>query len=142
MIRPLVVFAAAALAVQPSLAHAQSAPQPKAAPPAAAKSAPPPAGKAAAERKEIKLSEKVLKTYVGEYEMSPERTLNITLETGSLWGEPTNSQKRQIFAESATKFFLKDLEVELTFLKDAKGNVTGLKMNQAGRPERELKKIK
>jgi hypothetical protein len=30
----------------------------------------------------------------------------------------------------------------VTFQKDAKGTVTGLVMDQAGRPQRELKKIK
>jgi hypothetical protein len=30
----------------------------------------------------------------------------------------------------------------VTFQKDAKGKVVGLVMNQAGRPERELKKVK
>ena len=94
------------------------------------------------ERKEIKVTEKVLKTYVGEYEMGPGRILTLTLENGSLWGQPTEQPKRQLFAESNTKFFLKDLEVQITFQKDAKGQVVGLVMDQADRPQRELKKIK
>jgi hypothetical protein len=94
------------------------------------------------ERKEVKVTDKVLKTYVGEYEMGPGRTLAITLENGSLWGQPTDQQKRQLFAESNTKFFLKDLDAQVAFQKDAKGNVVGLVMDQAGRPQRELKKIK
>ena len=108
-------------------------------PPAATKPAQPPA---AAERKEIKVSEKVLKTYVGEYDMGSGRTLTLTLEEGSLWGQPTDQQKRQLFAESPTKFFLKDLPVQVTFQKDAKGTVLGMVMDQEGRPQRELKKIK
>lgn len=94
------------------------------------------------ERKEIKLAEKALKPYVGEYEMAPGRILTMTLENGSLWGQPTDQEKRQLFAESATKFFLKDLDVQVTFQKDAKGKVVGLLMDQEGRPQRELKKIK
>ena len=109
-------------------------------PPAAA---PKPEAKApTGERKEVKLTEKQLKTYVGEYQMDPERVLTITLENGSLYGQPSGQDKRQIFAESTTKFFLKDLPVELTFLKDAKGAVIGMLMDQSGRPQRELKKIK
>lgn len=94
------------------------------------------------ERKEIKLTEKALKPYVGEYEMAPGRILTMTLENGSLWGQPTDQEKRQLFAESATKFFLKDLDVQVTFQKDPKGTVVGLLMDQEGRPQRELKKIK
>jgi Domain of unknown function (DUF3471) len=94
------------------------------------------------ERKEVKVSEKALKTYIGEYEMGEGRTLAITLENGSRWGQPTDQQKRQLFAESPTAFFLKDLDVQVAFQKDAKGQVIGLVMDQAGRPKRELKKIK
>jgi hypothetical protein len=120
-------------------AQAQAAATTKPQPPASAASKPatPPA-----ERKEVKLSEKVLKTYVGEYQMGPDRTLTLTLENGSLWGQPTDQQKRQMFAETPAKFFLKDLDVQMVFQKDAKGNVTGMVMDQAGRPQRELKKIK
>jgi len=93
-------------------------------------------------RKEVKVAEKVLKTYVGEYQMGPDRTLTVTLENGSLWGQPTGQSKRQLFAESPTKFFLKDIDAQVAFQKDPKGQVVGMVMNQAGRPERELKKIK
>ena len=94
------------------------------------------------ERKEIKVAENVLKTYVGVYELTPDRTLEITLEGGSLWGQPSGQDKRQLFAEAPTKFFLKAADIQLAFQKDAKGVVTGLLMDQAGRPQRELKKVK
>ena len=94
-----------------------------------------------ADKKEIKLTEKVLQAYVGEYQMSPERTLTVKLEKGYLWGEPTGQPARQMFPESQTKFFLKDLDVQVAFQKDAKGVVTGMVMTQKGQ-DRELKKIK
>ena len=122
--------------MQPAPAQAQD---PKPQPPAqgATKPQEPPT-----ERKEVKVAEKVLKTYVGEYEMGPDRILTLTLEDGYLWGQPTNQSKRQLFAESQTKFFLKDLDAQVTFQKDPKGAVIGMVMDQAGRPQRELKKIK
>ena len=94
-----------------------------------------------AERKEVKVTEKVLTSYVGDYEMGPDRILHITLENGYLHGQPGEQQKRQLFAESPTKFFLKDLDVQLEFKKDATGVVTGLTMVQRGEA-REGKKIK
>lgn len=100
-----------------------------------------PAAAAQAEKKEIKLSAKVLQAYVGEYELTPERILTITLDNGYLWGQPTDQEKRQMFAESETTFFLKDAPIEVTFKKE-KGKVVGLTMKQGDRPERELKKIK
>lgn len=60
----------------------------------------------------------------------------------SLWGQPSGQEKQQLLAESQTKFFLKAADVQVTFQKDAKGNVVGLLMDQAGRPQRELKKVK
>ena len=116
---------------------------------AGAKPQPPAAGqpastpiKPAAERKEMKLTAKVLNTYVGEYQMGPDRTLTISLKDGYLWGQPTGQDPRQMFPETQTVFFLKDLAVEVTFKKDAKGVVTGMLMKQEGRPDRELAKIK
>ena len=121
--------------LQPTVSYGQAAgakPQDK---PAAAPAKP------AAERKEIKLTEKELKPYVGEYEMGPERILTVTLEKGYLFGQPTGQAKRQMYPESATKFFLKDIDAQVAFKKDAKGVVTGMTMTQRGQ-DRELKKIK
>ncbi len=120
----------------PGLAQAQATAKPQTPPATTAK---PPAP--AAERKEIKLTPKVLQTYVGEYSMTPERILTVTLENGYLYGQPTDQAKRQMFPESETKFFLKDIDAQVTFVKE-KGKVTGMLMDQAGRPQRELKKIK
>ena len=117
---------------------------PQAAKPAAAPQDPKPSPpiKPAAERKEAKLTEKALAAYVGEYEMGPGRILTVTLKDGYLWGQPTNQDARQMFPESQTVFFLKDAPVEVIFKKGAKGVITGMTMNQEGRPQRELKKIK
>ena len=65
----------------------------------------------------------------------------MTLEDGYLWGQPTNQTKRQMSPESETKFFLKDIDAQVTFQVE-KGKVVGMVMDQAGRPQRELKKIK
>ena len=131
--RKYVLALAGACLLHPALAVA-AAPQGAAAPPVQGAQAP--------EKKEIKVPEKALKGFVGEYEFGPERTLTLPLEEGSLWGQPTGQPKRQLFAESQTKFFLKDLPVQLEFQKDAKGVVTGMVMDQEGRPQRKSKKLK
>jgi CubicO group peptidase (beta-lactamase class C family) len=94
------------------------------------------------ERKEITVPEEILKTYVGEYEFAPDENLKITFENGSLWGEPPGSAKRQMFAESETKFFVKTSPTEVTFQKDEKGNVIGVIVKSGPRPEMKLKKVK
>ena len=94
------------------------------------------------ERKEITVPEAILKTYAGDYEIAPGEILKITFEDGSLWGEPPGANKRQLFAETETKFFLKSSPTEVTFQKDANGNVTGLIMKRGTAPEMNMKKVK
>ena len=94
-----------------------------------------------ADKKEIKVSEKVLQTYAGEYQLDETRSLTFTLEKGVLMGGPTGQTPHQLYAESQTKFFLKTLPIQLTF-KTEKGKVTGLLFQQEGRPDRDLKKVK
>jgi hypothetical protein len=144
--RNYVLLLAGVCLLQPGLAHAQATSKPQPPAPAATKPAAPgqssakPAPPAAA-KKEIKVPEKVLKTYVGDYQQE-ERVLEIEFKDGSLWGAPRGQNKRQLFAESTTKFFLKDLPVQLTFQKDKKGIVTGLQMQQGDNPVRDMKKVK
>ena len=139
--RTYVVLLAGIGLLNASIAAASPAGQATAAKPPAQTAKPAEGAQPNADKKEVKVTEKVLKTYVGDYEMGPERILHITLEEGSLWGQPGTQQKRQLFAESQTKFFLKDADIQLTFQKDAKGNVTGLQLVQRGNPS-EGKKIK
>ena len=96
----------------------------------------------AAERKEVKVPEKVLQTYVGDYDLGQGRVLQFAFEKGSLWGGPVGDDKSELFATSPTKFFLKNIPIEITFNKDAKGAVTGLTMEREGRPAQDGKKIK
>lgn len=85
-----------------------------------------------AERKEITLSEDVLKPYVGVYELKPGFDLTITIEDGHLYGQPTGQNKFELFAESETKFFLKAIAAQLEFIKDEDGNATGCILYQGG----------
>lgn len=144
--RNYVLLLAGVCLLQPALAHAQTTSKPQPPAPAASKPAAPgqtaakPAPPAAA-KKEITVPEKVLKTYAGEYQQE-ERILEIELKDGGLWGAPQGQNKRQLFAESTTKFYLKDLPIQLTFQKDKKGIVTGLQMQQGDGPIRDMKKVK
>ena len=138
MRKGLLLLAAVSLLTTSLVAQAAQTPKP-----ATPQTAAPAPFKPAAERKEITVTEKVLKTYAGVYELETDATRSLTIEfkDGSIWGAPTGQNLRQLFAETQTVFFLKDLNVELTFKKDAKEVVTGLTMNQNGRLN-ELKKVK
>ncbi len=55
--------------------------------------------------------------------------------------QATNQGPIEIFAESEAVFYPKVIQAKLTFLKDADGKVTSLRLNQGGR-EVTGKKIK
>jgi hypothetical protein len=135
---PLLLLAGLCL-LTPNPADAQGTAAPKTPP---AQGAPAKPAAPSADKKEVKVPAKVLQTYVGGYEMAPGRVLNIMLENGYLFGQPEGQDnKRQLFPESQTKFFLKEAPITITFKRE-KGKVTGLLYQQEGRPDREAKKVK
>jgi hypothetical protein len=85
------------------------------------------------ERKEITLTAEQLKPFVGRYSLAPEVNVDITLEGNQLQTQLTGQPKFPLFAESPTAFFLKAVEAEVTFQKDASGKVTELTIHQGGR---------
>lgn len=85
------------------------------------------------ERKEIVLDQKVLEKYVGQYELAaPKIVISFTLENGNLLGQVGGQSKFVLSAESETVFFSKDVNMQITFTKDAQGQTTGLTFNQGG----------
>ncbi|MFN0099535.1 MAG: serine hydrolase [Gemmatimonadaceae bacterium] len=87
------------------------------------------------ERKEITLAAAVLQTYVGEFQLSPDFAIAITLEDGRLQLQATGQSKAALFAEAADKFFLRVANAQITFTKSPAGDVTGLILHQGGRDQ-------
>jgi CubicO group peptidase (beta-lactamase class C family) len=94
-----------------------------------------------AERQAITVATQILDKYIGQYQLAPNFIITITKEDGKLMGQPTGQPKSELFAESETKFFLKTVDAQVTFVKDAEGNVTNLILHQNGR-NAPAKKIK
>lgn len=84
------------------------------------------------ERVVAKVDPKIYDAYVGKYEVSPTLTLTITREGNRLMSQGTNQPVVEIFPESETKFFLRVIDAQLTFVKDAAGKVTELILHQGG----------
>ncbi len=87
----------------------------------------------AVERKEVKVDPKIYDSYAGEYELAPDFTITVTSENGKLMTQATGQPKFELFPSSETEFFLKIVEAQVTFVKDAQGKVTQLILNQNGR---------
>src|SRR5712692_1370880 len=91
---------------------------------------------------EIKIDAKLFDQYVGQYSFvdDPEFMLNFWREGDKFFMQPTNQGRIEIFPESETKFFLKIIEAQATFVRDAQGKVTGLVWRQNG-VDNQAKKI-
>lgn len=84
------------------------------------------------QRTAVKVPVEVLDAYVGEYELRPGFVFVITREGERLYVQPTGQGKSPIFPESATEFFSKIVDAQISFAKDASGRVTGLVLHQNG----------
>jgi Domain of unknown function (DUF3471)/Beta-lactamase len=85
------------------------------------------------ERKEMTLSPQVLGTYVGTYSLAPNVDLKVTLEGDHLVTQLTGQPPVAVFPESETVFFLKVVDAQLEFGKNAAGAVTQVTLHQNGR---------
>ena len=83
-------------------------------------------------RTEVAVDSLVLENYVGVYELAPNFELTVTREGSTLFLQATGQEKVRLFAESPTDFFLKIVDAQVTFEKDARGNVTRLILHQGG----------
>lgn len=82
---------------------------------------------------EVALDPVTLDRFVGEYALPAwGMTIVITKQDGSLWEQPTGNRRAQLFAAAATEFFLKIADVQLSFVEDASGTVTGLVVHMSG----------
>jgi CubicO group peptidase (beta-lactamase class C family) len=92
-------------------------------------------------RKFVAVDEKTLESYAGQYELASGVFLVVRREGNRLYGQPTDQPQVELQAESDTKFSLKAAGAEITFVKDAEGQVTHLLLRQ-GRRNVEAKRIK
>jgi CubicO group peptidase (beta-lactamase class C family) len=86
-------------------------------------------------RKVVTVPVEKLKEYVGTYALNPNFELAVTLEGEQLMTQATRQPKFPVFAESETKFFLKVVDAQIEFVRDAKGEVTSLILHQGGRDQ-------
>jgi len=94
---------------------------------------------------QVKVDPVVLRRYVGRYELDPKFThdfvLYVSVKDGSLWVRPAYLKPRQLIAESESRFYDSELpDLHLAFIKDDRGNVTGLTLN-SGQSDMLVKKM-
>ncbi len=85
------------------------------------------------ERKTIALEPQILEKYIGQYQLTLEVMLTITIANRRIIGRITGLGNIELFAKSETDFFSKQIDAQITFTKDAQGKVTGLNLYSGGR---------
>jgi CubicO group peptidase (beta-lactamase class C family) len=93
------------------------------------------------EKSIARINPSVYADYIGQYqfEFSSDYVLTIIAEGGYLMTElkqPTGQARSELFPESETKFFRKDVDVEVTFVKGESNRVTHLVFRQDGQEYR------
>lgn len=92
------------------------------------------------ERVAVKVDAKTLEAYRGDYEDRPGRTTSVLVEGGTLLlklaGQP---DPLPLSAESETRFFHPEQDVQVEFVKDASGQVTQMILRLNGREFRARK---
>lgn len=84
-----------------------------------------------ADRVEVEVGRDVLERYVGVYEFTPQFQATVTLEDDGLVVQATGQPWFRIYAESETKFFLRVVEAQVTFVVEDEV-VTSLILHQGG----------
>jgi CubicO group peptidase (beta-lactamase class C family) len=85
------------------------------------------------ERKAISLDPKTLDRYTGRYELGPNFILTVRRDGDRLLTQATGQSEAEIFAETETKFFLKVVDAQITFVSDGGGPAESLILHQNGR---------
>lgn len=82
--------------------------------------------------KEVVVSEKILESYIGDYELAPGFILSISKVGSQLKGQATGQPMVDLYPKSNTVFYLKVVNAQISFQTDSAGNVESLTLLQGG----------
>ena len=80
----------------------------------------------------IKLSDDIMQSYIGEYELKPGFIFTVSFNNGSLFCQPTGQPKLELLPVSESEFFLKEVEAKISFVKNSSQKAEKLILNQGG----------
>lgn len=85
------------------------------------------------EKPPVTVDAKIFDTYVGEYEVGPGFVMRVFREGDKFMTQATGQPAFEVFPESETTFSPRAFVAKLTFIKDADGKVTSIRIEQGGR---------
>jgi CubicO group peptidase (beta-lactamase class C family) len=84
------------------------------------------------QRTAITLPATTLARYAGTYQLAPNFAIEVTADGDALYAQPTAQPKFRLWPETEVDFFLKEVDAQITFIRDANGTVSGLMLHQNG----------
>lgn len=88
-----------------------------------------------------KVDPQVFDAYVGNYDFGNNRTYVVSREGNRYFGQAAKNPKRELFPVSETSFFITEVESQVTFVKNEKGEVVELIYDQ-NESQRHCKRIR
>jgi CubicO group peptidase (beta-lactamase class C family) len=82
---------------------------------------------------EANVDPKLFDAYVGHYELQPGVVAEVKRQDNNLFIQLTGQPAFRLVPESETNFFLREVDAQITFVKEAGGKVTQLVIHQGGR---------
>ncbi len=80
-------------------------------------------------RNTITLDDATLERYVGQYDLGPNGILTITRSEGTLIADLPGQGRFTFYPETETIFFMKEADVQITFVEDEQGNISQIVVN-------------
>src|SRR5207245_360751 len=87
------------------------------------------------ERVEISMNPENFQDFAGKYQLAANFILTFTRDGDRLMTQATGQPQAQVFPESESKFFLKVVDAQITFVRDDTGRVSELILHQGGRDQ-------
>ena len=94
---------------------------------------------------QVKVAPALLQQYIGRYEIDPkfahDFVLYVSVKDGALWIKPSTLRPRELVPASESRFYDSEIpDLRLDFIKDEKGNITGVSLN-TGQADMLVKKM-
>jgi D-alanyl-D-alanine carboxypeptidase len=93
------------------------------------------------DRKAVAVDPKIFDSYAGQYEIEPGTIMTVRREGEHLMVQVNGQAAAEIFPASETEYFSRRVDVQIKFVKNKQGEVTGIVIVQNGRniPARRIK---
>lgn len=82
--------------------------------------------------KQVEIADEILESYLGNFELFPGFVLTISKEGNQMKAQATGQPQLDIFPNTATEFYLKAVNAQITFHPDDEGKVDKIVLHQGG----------